>query len=89
MRLDLFLKWSRVVPRRTLARATCDAGRVRVNGEVSRAGHDVKLDDIIEVRLPSRRMSLRVRSVPAHPPSKASASDMLEILESRRENVTD
>lgn len=89
MRLDLFLKWSRVIPRRTLARATCDAGRVTINGEVARAAREVKVDDIIRVTLSARLMCLRVRSIPRQSPSKALASEMIEILGHRRREDTD
>lgn len=81
MRLDLFLKWSRIIPRRTLARATCDAGRVSVNGQVARASRAVGVDDIIRVTLPNRRIGVRVRWVPDHSPSKAGSAEMIEILE--------
>lgn len=78
MRLDLFLKWSRVILRRTLAKATCDAGRVTVNGQEARAGREVRVGDVISVRLPRRQLSFRVRSIPSHAPSKDNASEMIE-----------
>lgn len=84
MRLDLFLKWSRIIPRRPMARATCDAGRVTVNGALARASRIVKVDDIIGVTLPARRLSLRVLSIPERPPSKADAAGMIEVLENQR-----
>ncbi len=43
MRLDLFLKWSRVILRRSLAKDTCDAGRVVVNGQEAKAGREVRV----------------------------------------------
>jgi len=78
MRLDLFLKWSRVILRRTLAKATCDAGRVTVNGQEARAGREVRVGDVISVRLPRRQLSFRVRSLPSHAPSKENAREMIE-----------
>lgn len=84
MRLDLFLKWSRIIPRRTLARATCDAGRVSLNGQVARASRGVEVADIIRVTLPNRRIGVRVRWVPDHPPSKAGSAGMIEILENEK-----
>jgi len=80
MRLDLFLKWSRVILRRTLAKETCDAGRVIVNGQEARAGRDVHVGDTISVRMPRRRLTFRVRSVPSHAPSKEGAREMIELV---------
>lgn len=84
MRLDLFLKWSRLIPRRTLARATCDAGRVSVNGQTARPSRGIAIDDIIRVTLPNRRIRVRVRQVPDHSPSKAGSAEMIEILENEK-----
>ena len=86
MRLDLFLKWSRVILRRTLAKEMCDAGRVTVNGIEARAGREIRVGDTIEVRLARRRLKLRVRSIPPHAPGKEGGREMLEFLEDRREN---
>lgn len=80
MRLDLFLKWSRVILRRTLAKDTCDAGRVTVNGLEARAGREVHVGDTISVRLPRRELKFRVRSIPSHAPSKEKAHEMIELL---------
>ena len=51
MRLDKYLKVSRIIKRRTVANEACDAGRVSVNGKVQRASYDVKIGDKIEVAL--------------------------------------
>lgn len=82
MRLDLFLKWSRVILRRTLAKETCDAGRVMVNGQEARAGREVHVGDTISVRMPRRQLTFRVRSIPSQPPSKEGAREMIEFVES-------
>lgn len=50
MRLDKFLKLSRLIKRRTVANEACDAGRVSLNGKVARASADVKVGDIIEIQ---------------------------------------
>lgn len=84
MRLDLFLKWSRVILRRTLAKEMCDAGRVTVNGQEARAGRDVHVGDAISIRMPRRQLSFRVRSIPAHAPGKDGAREMIELLRSGR-----
>jgi ribosomal 50S subunit-recycling heat shock protein len=83
MRLDLFLKWSRVVLRRTLAKETCDTGRVTVNGQEARAGREVHVGDTISIRLPRRQLTFRVRSIPSHAPGKEGARDMVELLGSQ------
>jgi ribosomal 50S subunit-recycling heat shock protein len=80
MRLDLFLKWSRVILRRTLAKETCDAGRVTINGQEARAGREVRVGDTISIRLSRRQLTLRVRSIPSHAPGKEGARDMVELV---------
>jgi ribosomal 50S subunit-recycling heat shock protein len=84
MRLDLFLKWSRVILRRTLAKETCDAGRVRVNETEARAGRDIHVGDTVEIEFPRRRFRFKVRSIPGHAPSKEMAREMIEILDDVR-----
>jgi ribosomal 50S subunit-recycling heat shock protein len=83
MRLDLFLKWSRLVLRRTLAKDLCDADRVSVNGVAARAGREIHVGEVVEVQLPRRRIKVRVRGIPAHAPGKDGARDMVELLEDR------
>ena len=63
MRLDKYLKVSRIIKRRTVANEACDAGRVLVNGKVARASYDVKVGDILELQLGSRSVKARVLSV--------------------------
>jgi ribosomal 50S subunit-recycling heat shock protein len=87
MRLDLFLKWSRVILRRTLAKETCDAGRVTVNGQEARAGRDVHVGDTISIRMPRRKITIRVRSIPSHAPGKEGAREMIELLGSDMADV--
>ena len=84
MRLDLFLKWSRVILRRTLAKEMCDAGRVTVNGNQARAGRELRAGDMVEIDFPRRRLKFRVRSIPPHAPGKEGAREMWELLEDRR-----
>ena len=66
MRLDKYLKVSRIIKRRTVANEACDAGRVLVNGKVARASYDVKVGDVLELQLGARdpgtrRLGQRVR----------------------------
>ncbi len=88
MRLDQFLKWSRIVPRRSLAKAMCDAGRVSVNESEARAGRQVSVGDRLAVDFPHRRMTFRVVMIPENPPRKADASRMVEVLDSERRDVS-
>ena len=63
MRLDKFLKVSRLIKRRTVANEACDAGKVVVNGKVARASYAVKEGDIIEITLGARTVKVQVRDV--------------------------
>lgn len=63
MRLDKYLKVSRLMKRRTVANEACDAGRVSVGGKVARASLEVKPGDIIEIRLAARTLRVQVMSV--------------------------
>ena len=86
MRLDLFLKWSGLVLRRTLAKDLCDADRVGVNGAAARAGRELRVGDVIEIQFPRRRIKVRVRLIPPHAPGKEGAREMVELIEDRRDN---
>ena len=83
MRLDLFLKWSRIILRRTLAKDTCDAGRVTVNDHEAPAGREVRVGDEISIRLPRRILKVRIRSIPSYAPSKEQAREMIDIVNDR------
>ena len=63
MRLDKFLKVSRIIKRRTVANDACDAGRVSVNGRPAKASYDVKQGDILEISFGSRNIKAEVLSV--------------------------
>ena len=63
MRLDKYLKVSRLIKRRTVANEACDAGKVFVNGKPARASYDVKIDDIITMTLGMRSLRVQVVSV--------------------------
>jgi len=60
MRLDKFLKVSRVIKRRTIANEACEAGRVQVNGKVAKASLKVKPEDIIEIQFGTKLVKLEV-----------------------------
>ena len=63
MRLDKYLKVSRLIKRRTVANEACDAGKITVNGKVARASYDVKIGDVIEITLGARSVKVRVTEV--------------------------
>ncbi|MBQ6713925.1 MAG: RNA-binding S4 domain-containing protein [Clostridia bacterium] len=63
MRLDKYLKVSRIIKRRTVANEACDAGRVEVNGKVARASYDVKVGDIINISFGTRDIKIEVTDV--------------------------
>ena len=80
MRLDQYLKVSRVIKRRTLANEVADAGRVLVNGKPAKASYTVKLGDIIEVTFGNRPVKIRVLS-DVEQKGKDVAREMFEIIE--------
>ena len=80
MRLDKYLKVSRVSKRRTLANEVADAGRVLVNGKPAKASYTVKLGDIIEVTFGNRPVKIRVLS-DVEQKGKDVAREMFEIIE--------
>ena len=63
MRLDKYLKVSRLIKRRSVANEACDAGRVEVNGKIARASYDVKAGDRITLRFGERALAVEVVSV--------------------------
>lgn len=63
MRLDKYLKVTRLIKRRTIANEACDAGRISVNGKVARASYEVKEGDVIEMNLGAKPLKVRVLSV--------------------------
>jgi ribosomal 50S subunit-recycling heat shock protein len=81
MRLDLFLKASRLSGRRTLAQKLCDAGRVSINGNSAKSSHAVKAGDEIVIRRNHTLTTVRVLNVPtARQTSRKEATGLYEIL---------
>ena len=80
MRLDKYLKVSRVIKRRTLANEVADAGRVLVNGKTAKASYTVKIGDIIEVTFGNRPVKIRVLS-DVEQKGKDVAREMFEVIE--------
>ena len=79
MRLDKFLKVSRLIKRRTVANEACDAGRVLVNGKVAKASLAVKEGDIIEIQFGNREVKAEILSV-AETVRKDEAKDLFRYL---------
>ena len=80
MRIEKYLKVSRIIKRRTVANDACDAARVTVNGRSVKASYDVKENDIIEVGFGGRTLKVRVLSV-KETVGKADASSLYEVIE--------
>lgn len=79
MRLDKYLKVSRLIKRRTVANEACDAGRVLVNGKVARASLNVKAGDVIEIQFGTKAVKVEVLEV-AETVRKEEAKEMFRYL---------
>lgn len=79
MRLDKYLKVSRLIKRRTVANEACDAGRVSVNGRTAKASVDVKPGDVIEIGFGTRNVKVEVVSV-AETSKKDEAKELFKDL---------
>lgn len=79
MRLDKYLKVSRLIKRRTVANEACDAGRVSVNGKAQRASYEVKAGDTLEIRFGEKSVRAEVLSV-ADSIRKEEASELFRYL---------
>ena len=80
MRLDKYLKVSRIIKRRTVAKEACDGGRVSINGKPAKAGAEVKENDLLEIRFGSRVGRYRITDV-REVVRKEAASEMYAVLE--------
>ena len=80
MRLDKYLKVSRIIKRRSVANEACGENLVSVNGKVVKPSYDVKIGDVIEVRYGSRVTRFKVVSI-METTKKSEASEMYEVLE--------
>lgn len=79
MRLDKYLKVSRIIKRRTVANEACDAEHVSVNGRPAKASYEVKTGDIIEVGFGQRTLKVRVLDIKDYT-AKSDASSLYEVL---------
>ena len=80
MRLDKYLKVSRIIKRRTVANDACDTEHVNVNGRRAKASYDVKVGDVLEITFGQRTLKIRVLEV-KETVSKAQASEMYEVID--------
>ncbi len=80
MRLDKFLKDSRLIKRRTIAKEACHRGRIILNGRVAKAGSEVKPGDVIELSFGEKKTRVRVDNIIEHA-GKDQARNMYELME--------
>ena len=79
MRIDKFLKVSRIIKRRTVAKDVCDGGKVKINGRVAKAGSDVEVGDEIEIQFGEKLFRARIKEVRETVPAK-EADTLYELL---------
>ncbi len=80
MRLDKYLKVTRLIKRRTVANEACDGGRILVNGKIARASYDVKIGDTIEIQLGSKPLKVKVLQVIEYA-TKETAPQQYQVIE--------
>lgn len=79
MRLDKYLKISRIIKRRTVAKEACEGGRVSINGKVAKPGTEVKEGDVIEIQYASKSLKAKIINITEHV-KKENAQGMYEII---------
>ncbi len=79
MRLDKYLKVSRLIKRRTVANEACDAEKITVNGKTARASYEVKVDDVIEINIGKTPLKVKVLKV-SEVVGKDGAADLYTVL---------
>ena len=79
MRLDKYLKVSRIIKRRTVANDACDLGRVMINGKTAKPSSEVKIGDVLDIRLGSGTICVKVLSIQEHA-LKSDANLMYELV---------
>ncbi len=80
MRLDKYLKVTRLIKRRTIANEACDAGKILVNGKAARASYDVKVGDRIEINMGTKPLKVEVLKVSEYV-TKENASENFTVVE--------
>ncbi len=84
MRLDKYLKVSRIIKRRTIAKEACESGRVSINDKVAKAGTVVGESDIIEIKFANQVLKAKIINITEHV-TKESAKEMYEIISGRED----
>ena len=79
MRLDKFLKISRIIKRRTVANEACDGGRVSLNGKVAKASVEVKIGDVMEIRFGEKVFKAEIVNIAEHV-TKGDAGEMYKVI---------
>lgn len=79
MRLDKYIKVSRIIKRRTIAKAACDAGRVQLNGKTAKAGDEVKIGDVITIGFGDKQLNAKITSI-SEVVKKDEAKEMYEVI---------
>ena len=79
MRLDKFLKVSRIIKRRTIANEACSQGRVSINGKTAKPGSEIKLNDVIEIRFGEHLRKYEILEVSEHAAKKDAAAMFREL----------
>ncbi|MEG6617178.1 RNA-binding S4 domain-containing protein [Peptococcaceae bacterium 1198_IL3148] len=80
MRLDKFIKVSRIIKRRTVAKEVCDSGKVLLNQRVAKAGSEVKPGDVLEIQFGNKTLKVKILEVKENAPAKEAAS-LYQVLE--------
>lgn len=81
MRVDKFLKVSRIIKRRTVAKTLAENDKIMINGKVQKAGSNVKEGDILEVEYFNKKIKVRIKTVPEKHVRKEDAEKLIEIVE--------
>ena len=79
MRIDKYLKLSRIIKRRTIAQEACDAERVSINGKIAKPSAEVKIGDVLEIRFGTQTMKYEVLAIKEHV-KKEETNDLYKIL---------
>jgi ribosomal 50S subunit-recycling heat shock protein len=80
MRLDIFLKTSRLIKRRSVAKELCDRGRVGIGGLAAKAGREIKAGDVLTLALSRRKLTVEVLEIPSGNVSKETASGLYRVI---------
>ena len=83
MRLDKFLKVSRIIKRRPIAKIVVDGGKAKLNGRVAKAGSEVKVGNILELEYYDKYFKFEILGVPMRDIPKDKAQDLIQIIETR------